>query len=318
MLNRKDFLGNIYRIYENNELGHRHNMNPNQTIMASKKLEKLEQVAKYTAKDSVFTDLFQEPKYLLQLYQALHPEDKVATEDSISNVTITNVLLDQWYNDIGFQVGEKLIALVECQSSWTMNIIVRCLLYLAQTYQEYIEDTKQNVYGSKKLELPRPELYVVYIGERKRKPEYLSLSQEFFNGLESSVEVKVKMIYDGKEGDIINQYIKFTKIYNEQVKLHGRTREAILETIHICKDCNVLKEYLERKEKEVIDIMMMLFNKEYILKTYIESEKREATEKAMKLSAQRLYKKGLSIEDIAESLDIPKEDVEQWIELVEI
>ena len=312
-------------------------MNQNQRKMAAKESEKLEQVAKYTAKDSVFTDLFQEPKYLLQLYQALHPEDKEATEDSISNVTITNILLDQWYNDIGFQVGKKLIALVECQSSWTMNIIVRCLLYLAQTYQEYIENTKQNVYGSKKLELPRPELYVVYIGERKRKPEYLSLSQEFFNGLESSVEVKVKMIYDGKEGDIINQYIRFTKIYNEQVKLYGRSREAILETIHICKDSNILKEYLEGKEKEVIDIMMMLFNKEYILKTYIESEKREAAEKAaekaakkateratkeaeekMKLSAQRLYQKGVSIEDIAESLEISKEDVEQWIELVEI
>ena len=37
--------------------------------------KKPEQVAKYTAKDSVFTSLFREPKYLLQLYQALHPED---------------------------------------------------------------------------------------------------------------------------------------------------------------------------------------------------------------------------------------------------
>ena len=66
-----------------------------------------EQVAKYTAKDSVFTSLFREPKYLLQLYQALHPEDHEATEDSIKNVTITNVLLDQYYNDVGFQIGRK-------------------------------------------------------------------------------------------------------------------------------------------------------------------------------------------------------------------
>jgi hypothetical protein len=51
--------------------------------------KKLEQVAKYTAKDSVFTSLFREPKYLLQLYQALHPEDHEATEDSIKNVTRT-------------------------------------------------------------------------------------------------------------------------------------------------------------------------------------------------------------------------------------
>ncbi len=51
--------------------------------------KKPEQVAKYTAKDSVFTSLFREPKYLLQLYQALHPEDLEATEDSIKNVTRT-------------------------------------------------------------------------------------------------------------------------------------------------------------------------------------------------------------------------------------
>ena len=208
-----------------------------------------EQVAKYTAKDSVFTSLFREPKYLLQLYQALHPEDHEATEDSIKNVTITNVLLDQYYNDVGFQIGEKIVILVEQQSSWSINIVVRCLLYLAQTYQEYFESTKQNVYGSKKLELPKPEMYVIYTGNRKTRPEYLYLSKEFFGGDDSVLDVKVKMIYDGKEGDIINQYVAFTKIYNEQVKLHGRTREAVLETNRICKDQNVLGEYLSGREK---------------------------------------------------------------------
>ena len=272
-----------------------------------------EQVAKYTAKDSVFTSLFREPKYLLQLYQALHPEDHEATEDSIKNVTITNVLLDQYYNDVGFQIGEKIVILVEQQSSWSINIVVRCLLYLAQTYQEYFESTKQNVYGSKKLELPRPEVYVIYTGNRKTRPEYLYLSKEFFGGDDSVLDVKVKMIYDGKEGDIINQYVTFTKIYNEQVKLHGRTREAVLETIRICKDQNVLSEYLSGREKEVVDIMMTLFNEEYILKTYVESKEREATERANSETAKRMYKRGNSIEEIADILDTPLKVVEQWI-----
>ncbi len=275
--------------------------------------KKPEQVAKYTAKDSVFTSLFREPKYLLQLYQALHPEDHEATEDSIKNVTITNVLLDQYYNDVGFQIGEKIVILVEQQSSWSINIVVRCLLYLAQTYQEYFESTKQNVYGSKKLELPRPEVYVIYTGNRKTRPEYLYLSKEFFGGDDSVLDVKVKMIYDGKEGDIINQYVTFTKIYNEQVKLHGRTREAVLETIRICKDQNVLSEYLSGREKEVVDIMMTLFNEEYILKTYVESKEREATERANSETAKRMYKRGNSIEEIADILDTPLKVVEQWI-----
>lgn len=278
--------------------------------------KKPEQVAKYTAKDSVFTSLFREPKYLLQLYQALHPEDLEATQDSIKNVTITNILLDQYYNDVGFQIGEKLIILVEQQSSWSINIVVRCLLYLAQTYQEYFESTKQNVYGSKKLELPRPELYVIFTGNRKTRPELLYLSKEFFGGDDSVLDVKDKMIYDGKEGDIINQYVAFTKIYNEQVKLHGRTREAVLETIRICKDQNVLGEYLSGREKEVVDIMMTLFNEEYILKTYVESREKEASEKTKIGTAQKLYKKGNSIEDIADILDASVKEVEQWLGLV--
>lgn len=293
-------------------------MNQAETITEIPNQKNPEEVAKRTAKDSVFTDLFQDPKYLLQLYRALHPEDQDVTEKSISNVTIKNILLDQCYNDLGFCVGDKLVILVEAQSTWTVNIVVRGLMYLAQTYQEHIEKSGQNVYGSKKVMLPKPELYVIFTGERKSKPEYLYLSKEFFDGEECAVDVKVKMIYDGKEGDIINQYVTFTKIYNEQVKLHGRTREAVLETIRICKDQNVLKEYLENREQEVVNIMMTLFNDEYILKTYVESRERDAVQKNLMATAQKLYKKGNSVEDIADTLEAPVKEVEGWLGLVVI
>ncbi|MCD7956305.1 MAG: hypothetical protein LUG93_11275, partial [Lachnospiraceae bacterium] len=49
--------------------------------------------AKYTGKDNVFTNMLRDKKYLLQLYQALHPEDTSATEDSLTNITIENVLV---------------------------------------------------------------------------------------------------------------------------------------------------------------------------------------------------------------------------------
>lgn len=92
-----------------------------------------ENFVKHTVKDSVFTDIFGTKKYLLQLYQALHPEDKGTGEEDLKNITIKNILVNGLYNDLGFQVGERVIILVESQSSWTMNIIVRALLYLAQT-----------------------------------------------------------------------------------------------------------------------------------------------------------------------------------------
>ena len=76
------------------------------------------------------------------------------------------------------------------------------------------------------------------------------------------------MIYDGKEGDIINQYVLFTKVCNEQIALYGRTQKSILETIQICKDRNVLREYFESREKEVVDIMMVLYDEQEILRSY--------------------------------------------------
>ena len=67
-------------------------------------------------------------------------------------------------------------------------------------------------------------------------------------------------------------------MYDEQVKLYGRTREAVTNTINICKDRDVLKEYLESREKEVVDMMMALFDEEQVMRAYVESEKREAAE----------------------------------------
>ena len=64
-----------------------------------------ERTPKRTIKDSVFTHLFQDKKYLLQLYQTLHPEDQTVTEREIEDVTIKHVLVDGDYNDLGFSVG---------------------------------------------------------------------------------------------------------------------------------------------------------------------------------------------------------------------
>jgi hypothetical protein len=47
----------------------------------------------------------------------------------------------------------------------------------------------------------------------------------------------------------INQYIIFCKVFDDQRKKHGLTQEAIEETIRICKDRNILRNYLESKEK---------------------------------------------------------------------
>ncbi len=117
---------------------------------------------------------------MLKLYKTLHPEGTTATEDSLTDVTIENVRTDNLNNDLGFIVNNKLMILIEAQSTWTMNILVRVLLYLAQSYHEYFQRTSQNYYKSKKVKMSKPELYVIFTGNKGQKPDKISLSKEFF------------------------------------------------------------------------------------------------------------------------------------------
>ena len=90
------------------------------------------------------------------------------------------------------------------------------------------------------------------------------------------------MLYGTDGDDVISQYVTFTKVYDEQRKLYGRTLKAIQETIRICKDKNVLKEYLESREEEVVDMLMTLFDEEQIMKNHDADLTREVTNKVTK------------------------------------
>ena len=76
-------------------------------------------------------------------------------------------------------------------------------------------------------------------------------------------------------------------------------QKAIMETIRICKDRNVLREYLLDREKEVVTIMMSLFDEEQIMKSFIKSERHDEARE----TAERLIKKRkMSLDEIAECI----------------
>ena len=266
-------------------------------------------VVKRNVKDSVFTHLFQNRQYVLQIFQALHPEQRDTTEDMIEIVTLENVLVDDIYNDLGFMIGERLVVLVEAQSTWTANIVIRALMYMAQTYHDYIGKKELNLYGSKKIAIPKPELYVIYTGDKELQKSTVSLSEEFFGGEQTDLEVKVNILTDGAQGDIINQYTSFTRILNEQITKYGRTRKAIQETIRICKDKNVLKEYLTEHEQEVQSIMVSLFDNDQIVKAYTKEKIEEGqTLKALEI-AKKMLQESFSQDVVARISGLPLSEV---------
>lgn len=231
---------------------------------------------KRTVKDSVFTTLFSDPQYARELYLYLHPEDSDVTEAECRLITIENILSDGQYNDLGLQVRDKIIVLVEAQSTFSANLPLRMLMYLAATYKTYIAENGMLLYSSKTISVPRAELYMVYTETKEDVPEVLRLSD--LCGGEGSVEVTVKVLRGG-DSSILGQYVEFCKIADEQRKLYGLTKKAIQETIRICLERGILVPFLTARREEVIDIMEMLFSQEEVWEMErqhiaMESEKR--------------------------------------------
>lgn len=223
--------------------------------------------------ESVFTHIFTIPEYLLQLFQALYPDrTNIGTSDIIPLV-LHNVVLEREHNDLVFLAKEKLIFLLEEPAVLSPNIVLREFLYF-----NHVSERLRELYDFTDFELLTPKFYILYTGSSQDRPEELSLRKNFWTGQNAALDLKAKIIYDGQPGDIINQYVTFCHILDAQSQKLGRTVEAVRETTKICKDTNVLKEYLQKYETEVIKIMKTLFDQETATKNYVASEVREARE----------------------------------------
>lgn len=265
------------------------------------------------AKDSVFRNLFSYKENLFNLYQSLHPEDTETDIEDLTPVTLETILVKGLHNDLGFMAGDRLLILVEAQSTWSTNILIRGMMYMAQTYQKYFTERKESLFKTKKVEMPIPEFYVVYTGVQKIESGMMTLTDEYFGGKEAAIDVRATVIVEDDGKDILNQYIIFAKVFDEQVKLHGRTAEALLEAIRICIDRDVLKDYLRQHEKEVVDMMLQYYTQKEALDEYVESERAEAAREEKISTAKTLHAMGMADEFIANAVKMSLATVRGWL-----
>lgn len=248
--------------------------------VVSRDLEEIQSTNAKT-KDSVFYSLFNIKENVLQLYKDLYPEDTEATIDDVQVKTLTSIFINYLYNDLGFIVKRNgtphFIILIEAQSRWNNNITMRIFLYLASTYHRYMKETKQSMHLSAKIDVPAPELYLVYTGtDLKNVPDEINIRDDLFGG-EGSVDIKVKVIHAPSD-TIIGQYIAFCKIYNEQYQLYGKDIKTIEETIRICLERRILVKFLTEHRQEVVTMLMTLFDEQAQREEYDESLKKKSRE----------------------------------------
>lgn len=269
-------------------------------------------------KNTIFLHLFSIPKYQLQMIQALHPEMTDLKEEDIKLVTLNHVLINGQYNDLALMVRDKLIIFVEAQSTWSINILMRILLYLALTYHDYIIETGLNVYGSMKMDIPEPEFYVIYTGSRRIDKDIISLRRDFWHNSDAKLDLIARVINSENKDDIIGQYIIFTHVLDDQIKVYGYTLEAAENTIRICQDDNVLREYLNGLKKEVITTMMLLFDQDYATGMYgkecrQEGEKIGAIEATVKMCQRFGATVSEAVNMLAEDFGLSADEASQYV-----
>ena len=141
-----------------------------------------------------------------------------------------------------------------------------------------------DIYHTAKLEIPDVEAYIIYCGKsiprifssgRLQTDEQghyiLSLNEEFFGGGKGKPELMAKVIYIKNGNGILEEYIRFSQIYDEQMAKHrDEPEKAIREIFRICEEEDILTEYLAEHRTEVEKIMMTMVSPEYVR----EAEKR--------------------------------------------
>lgn len=157
---------------------------------------------------------------------------------------------------------------------------MRAFLYTAQTLKNYIRAFELDIYGSVPVRIPRPELYVVYTGEKADVPDELTLSDAVFGGVASGIDTRVTVIKDVGP-TVAGQYIDFAKTIDAYRISLGPNEDAVRTAIRDCVERGVLVEYLKDHEKEVVSIMMTLYDEQEVMHNYLASARRAAEAEGM-------------------------------------
>ena len=278
-------------------------------------------------KNSVFSSLFSDPDTLRELYCAL--ENVTLPPDVPVKInTLQDVLFMDKINDISFEIGGKLVVLIEHQSTINPNMTLRLLMYIARVYEKIID--RKAVYGKRLIPLPRPEFFVLYNGtDPYPDEEILKLSESFESvvslgvpeKIDPALELVVKVIninHGRNEGiakrcKILASYSAFVRKVQEYEEEGSGREDAIKQAIKYCIEHDILKDFLEENATEVMNMLILDWNINDALAVRYEEGIEKGIEKGIESTARNALAKGLSIEEVH---DITGLDIETIKKLV--
>jgi len=277
-------------------------------------------------KDSVFTLLFGTKDAAIEVSNAVFGTN-YGLDTDVKFTTLKNVLTNGRVNDVSFVLDNKLIVLIEHQSTINENMPLRMLIYIAKVYDRMTKN--KDLYRTKKFTIPVP-VFIVFdnsLNMQEDKTEF-KLSSMYAksevvpeNAQNLELVVTVYNINKGHSPEIAQRSIKldgygiFIAKIRENIAKNMQPAEAIAAAVDDCIDQNILKEFLLNLKPEIVSMMLGEWN----LKDAIAVAREEAWEEAWeggekrgKLAiAQKMKEAGKSINEIMELTDLPIEEVLQ-------
>jgi len=264
-------------------------------------------------KDSVFSALFSTPEVLRELYSAIEGID--VPKDAIVDInTLSDVLYMCQINDISFTIDDRIVVLIEHQSTINNNVPVRLLMYIAHVYEKILERDK--LYQKKQIEIPIPEFFILYNGiEPYPDHTVLKLSTAFKNikslklyqdSLPLELIVHVYNINQGRNSEILKKCktLDNYSIFIEKIREYGKDLpldKSIRAAVKYCVENDILKQFLRNHGSEIINMLTDDITIDEIVAIRCE-EAREETREEDRNYFLELLDQGLSVDEIKQRL----------------
>ena len=260
-------------------------------------------------KSSVFSTLFGNPETLREVYSAIEGID-IPANAIVGINTLSDVLYMQQINDLSFTIDDRIVVLIEHQSTINDNVPIRLLMYIARVYEKILD--REKLYQKKLVKIPTPEFFVLYNGN-EFYPDYkeLKLSTAFKNleGLKLfengcfplELIVQVYNINHGHNPQILaksktlNSYSIFIgkiREYNKEIPLD----ESVKAAIQYCIEKDILKQFLEDHGSEVINMLTEDITIEELAAVRYEEGWEDGREERTKTIALNLLEEGSTID----------------------
>ena len=234
--------------------------------------------------DTVFRAYMNDADRLRDVAGALHGRTYTSVE-RVRIVTLDGTFLSQMKNDISFLLAGRHLVFMEHQSTLNQNMPLRCLYYICEQLRQYIP--AKSLYQNKQIPLPRPEFHVFYTGSKDTlETEQMRLSDAYMEGAgDIHLELKVTFhnIAYGSEKMLLrmsrplHDYSFFLNCIKTNIAGGMERVRAIHEAMRYCMEHDIMKEFLQEHESEVIDMV----NFEWNQKDFEEAIREDGIEQGM-------------------------------------